>query len=113
MIKECLLTGTGILFDPQYLASFGINLWNLAVELRAKGFSDSDLAALNFSQDVLRRAQDNRSDISRWHAPQAQADVSAKIYDQLSLGKGWWILELLPTFATYQRSDGAWVRKSM
>ncbi|KAF8064899.1 hypothetical protein FPV67DRAFT_1500640 [Lyophyllum atratum] len=112
MIKECLFAGTGILFDPQYLVSFGINLRNLAAGLREKGFSDSDLAALNFSQDVLRRTQDNRPDIS--HAPQAQADVSAKIYDQLSLGKGWWILELLPTtFGTYQRFDGAWVRKRM
>jgi hypothetical protein len=36
-------------------------------------------------------------------------DALAPIYDQLSLKKVWWILELLPLRHRYQKGDDSWV----
>lgn len=32
----------------------------------------------------------------------------APIHDQLALKRGWWILEYLPTFPSWQDEDGVW-----
>ncbi|KAF5376139.1 hypothetical protein D9615_007706 [Tricholomella constricta] len=137
MIKECLLAGTGILFDFQYLESLGIDLLKLSKELENKNF---DLAALGFHPDVLVDESKGLSDTSAGpeksnailiphrnqqhilkpshlsralHRFATHADILAKVFDQLDLKWAWWCLEVIPTLATYQKADGNWVRKRM
>ncbi|KAG6914652.1 hypothetical protein DXG01_016110 [Tephrocybe rancida] len=139
MIKECLLAGTNILFDMQYLRLIGINISKLADELKAKGL---DIDALGFTPDVLNKKARGASSsgvlathkntqqgtsggptaVHLPHAPhlshaltglKTRADIAANIFDQLVLAKSWWGLEVLPMLATYQKEDGNWVRKRM
>ncbi|KAF8064175.1 hypothetical protein FPV67DRAFT_1420072 [Lyophyllum atratum] len=137
MIKECLLTGTGILFDLQYLRYLGINVQTLADELKDKGL---DLEALGFTSDVLEQESKTGPERPTILAPhtstqhtlsqpnhlrharhlshaisglRARADIAAKIFDQLVEARAWWGLEILPMLATYQKADGEWVRKRM
>ncbi|KAG5638961.1 hypothetical protein H0H81_008461 [Sphagnurus paluster] len=154
MIKECLLTGTGILFDLSYLKSLGINLAKLSESLREKGH---DLESLGFTEKVLadvagemsvpidphrqlqhtssplaRHVQETASSVAQHiqttassvaqhfqHTPfdseplrlKPKVDIVAKLFDQLITVWFWWILEVLPLRATYQKMDGSWVRK--
>ncbi|KAG6837766.1 hypothetical protein H0H93_001693 [Arthromyces matolae] len=140
MIKECLLCGTNILFDMEYLRSLGINLNKLARELEEKGL---DIDALGFTPEVLNKrapglsvggglltahksTQQNAPGIQGGihipHAPhishalstlKTRADIMADKFDQLVLNKVWWSLEFIPMLATYQKEDGNWVRKRM
>ncbi|GLB44632.1 putative uncharacterized alpha/beta hydrolase domain (DUF2235) [Lyophyllum shimeji] len=141
MIKECLRTGTDILFDVQYLKYIGINVDKLADELKGKGF---DVAALGFDSEALEQEPKGgpaRSGIlvphrttqqipatapnaaPHWpHAPhlsrvlhglKTRADILAEIFDQLAMKRRWWSLEAIPMLATYQKEDGTWVRRRM
>lgn len=38
-------------------------------------------------------------------------DAVCPIYDQLSLAKAWWILEILPMVQRYQKDDDTWVEE--
>ncbi|KAG5645630.1 hypothetical protein DXG03_005621 [Asterophora parasitica] len=142
MIKECLLTGSGVLFDLQYLKLIGINLGKLYKELEHKkleGNLDIDLDALGFHADLLadegkgstgpttalltphKNVQHADTESSRRHGLahravtrlRTGADVMAEIFDQLVKVKWWWGIEVIPTLATYQQADGDWVRKRM
>lgn len=43
--------------------------------------------------------------------PRDQTDVAADLYNQLLKAPLWWIIECIPTLATYQTEDGHWTRR--
>lgn len=177
MIKECLLAGTGVLFDQHALSLIGFDFKALEDSLTSSlvpqglafkdfGFtanylgnqdvqpnpmgSPINLAPLPVSPnghfrssllsfpslpsvwspasvnsglfsipssiifEIRRRAAHDHPlfNLAVKHAKDAK-DCIAEVWDQLHLQRVWWILEVLPMLTTYQRPDGAWVRKRM
>ncbi|RDB19651.1 hypothetical protein Hypma_013275 [Hypsizygus marmoreus] len=136
MIKECLLT-TDILFEVDLLPSLGFDVLKLGRELEA---GNIDLDKLGFDlkaledKDAKKRSQPVPADpapsiplhvvspqathifphlYSALIHAKARADALAKIFDQLIEAKSWWLLEVIPLLATYQKEDGSWIRKRM
>ncbi|KAH7317499.1 hypothetical protein B0J17DRAFT_686697 [Rhizoctonia solani] len=96
MVRECFLNNTGILFHSAELAEIGLSpcsLWpNLIVLLQAlflgTHFFPLTRLTLACEEDAL--------------------DALTPVYDQLTLAKWWWILEVMPLRQRYQRHDKTW-----
>ncbi|KAF9006968.1 hypothetical protein BDQ17DRAFT_251332 [Cyathus striatus] len=160
MIKECIVTDTGILFDQKYLTnSVGFDFQALEKELQqhnvtlnnfvfdtpastsplngeeivnpediARPFSPAshgfevvtpprNKPILPFHETLTTLASQvgariPRADVAIKHA-RDRHDAIAKIWDQLELARPWWFLEILPMLATYQQTDGTWMRKRL
>lgn len=142
MIKECLLSRTGILFDHKRLTSLGFDLGGLTQELKKHGLEPSDhglplipesrnhpIAPQTHTEDYTSPTSHRKLDImrERLHSgyfpllPRVilafmnpdDPDASAEIYDQLELVKPWWLLENFPMLTTSQTLDGSWVRQRL
>jgi hypothetical protein len=120
MIKECLIAGTGIIFNGKQLHTLGIkydpskhtvDLEDIPIDFQTIP-NDADEThrpaffrvhkMLNTHWSGLELALKFKDD---------SRDAGAQLYNQLTIAPFWWILELLPLLGTYQTEDGTWVRK--
>jgi len=136
MIKECYLAQTGILFDHEYLKQLGFDLLGLAHTLENKGL---DVVALGFDIKTLESEEAKKHSYKENSSPHitrpaqtrskpsvmaalphvhnallyvgARKDAFAKIWDQLVITKGWWVLEVIPMLTTHQMENGDWFRE--
>ncbi|KZP01467.1 hypothetical protein CALVIDRAFT_559282 [Calocera viscosa TUFC12733] len=98
MIREAVLTKTGILWNELALQQAGFKLPMPAPEdtikmQRQNGATDPDGPVQNY--------------ISALDAHYEQ-DVSASIHDKLNMNKLWWILEIIPLKYRRQQKNGQW-----
>lgn len=102
MIKECILTKTGILFDLKYLKeSLGFDFNGLLDEMHEMNITPEGLG-MGY-EDLRKYAHDST-------VLQHIRDLHDKIFDELSGASGWWFLEALPpTLFTYQDPAGDWI----
>ncbi|KII96173.1 hypothetical protein PLICRDRAFT_96153 [Plicaturopsis crispa FD-325 SS-3] len=128
MIRQCFLADTGIIFDVEGLKLAGLDPASLypivrprtppsAIPLlgddpaqyapalaRAKAAYDARAAAA-LSRAVL--PHDTILPVPDEDA-EDMLDLIAPVYDQLSIAKHWWILELWPIRHHHQHGDSAW-----
>ncbi|KDR69942.1 hypothetical protein GALMADRAFT_76620 [Galerina marginata CBS 339.88] len=120
MIKECLLAGTGVLFDQRalslidYFGSPSLSLSSFpsffsALQPANIGFVSIPSNAILEIQNLFGHNHPLLN-LAIKHAKDA-TDCVAKVWDQLQMQRAWWALEVLPMLTTYQRPDGVWVRK--
>ncbi|KAF8723155.1 hypothetical protein AX14_009515 [Amanita brunnescens Koide BX004] len=132
MIKECILTKTGIQFDMEYLRdSLDFDFHELVTEMEEKDMKIEDLGQAyqgieNYAQESFEQAQERQERAkakaeTQSDSPQTHVhgfrhyihDVIDTIFDQLLLVWFWWILEFLPMLSTYQDLQGNWIRVRM
>ena len=112
MIKECILTKTGILFDLKYLKeSLGFDFNGLLDEMYEMNITPEGLGTgyedlRKYAVDITKQAVQTHRDST---VLQYIRDLHDKIFDGLSGASGWWFLEVLPTLFTYQDPAGDWI----
>ncbi|KAF7978376.1 hypothetical protein HWV62_753 [Athelia sp. TMB] len=114
MIKECMATNVGLIFDDKYLGTIGLQPDGSTTAMqRGPGSApqNNQLSTNNMINGLGERLAAHSHGMS--HAMTVlkdHRDTFAKIYDQLYVAKHWWILEVLPLAATFQMPDGTWMR---
>ncbi|KAJ3536344.1 hypothetical protein NM688_g6852 [Phlebia brevispora] len=122
MIRQCFLTNTGIQFHTELLRNVGIDPATLYPIVKERPPALSPPPPLPPQDPWLPRVfsgfkwLDPQSDSSGGAKPKNEeeedlTDALCPIYDQLSLNKGWWILELLPIRHKVQQSDNSWANE--
>lgn len=118
MIKECYVVKTGILFDGDPLRDYGLD--PAALEDDPTKVDTSQPINSSVPAPIIAEHQPvhvTLRDIAAAGAAFALQhgndyhDAIATVFDQLSLAKFWWGLELIPLLHTYQQEDGTWMRR--
>ncbi|CAE7192828.1 unnamed protein product [Rhizoctonia solani] len=121
MVRECFLNNTGILFHSSELAEIGLSpcsLWPIvkvptpptptALETKHEmGPTDGTLVDSPRSTPLPGNPLLPLARVTLGSEDDA-LDAITPIYDQLSIAKGWWVLEILPLRQRYQRHDKTW-----
>ncbi|KIK67876.1 hypothetical protein GYMLUDRAFT_155613 [Collybiopsis luxurians FD-317 M1] len=115
MIRECFKTNTGIQFHSEGLRSLGLDPDCLWPEVRPRP------PALSAESTCIRsvpRSPPKTSVVSTPGITQQSVfkteeeldleDACSPIYDQLSLARGWWILEFFPMKNKYRHGESVW-----
>ena len=103
MIRQCFLTNTGIRFHAELLRGIGLDPAMLypVVQERPEGlYLTPSLQVPNAAAPGADRLTEEEEDL---------ADALSPIFDQLSLKKGWWPLEVIPMRHRMQKEDDKWV----
>jgi hypothetical protein len=117
MIRECFKTHSGIIFDTANMKDIGLDPATIypVVLPRPPAISIDSIHPKPFIQDPPKNIQtpEELAQITSQELTQTEeqielADVLAPIYDELALGWGWWIQEVLPIKYRYQKSDNKW-----
>lgn len=116
MIRQCFLTNTGILFQTDLLRTIGLDPATLypVVKPRPPPVTSPTRTQGLHTTNVHPSVGDASAGINAPKPTEEDedlADALCPIYDQLSLRKGWWLLELLPMKHHMQRSDDSWTSK--
>ncbi|KAF9525908.1 hypothetical protein CPB83DRAFT_858827 [Crepidotus variabilis] len=130
MIRECFKTETGIMFNSDKLLEIGLDPTTLypyvaprppALPLGAMKLQKPPADPLPIRADKLFKKKQKSAAIKDAAMEQQRVpflgseeeeelrDAVSPKYDQLSLAKGWWVLEVLPLKLRYQRADNQWV----
>jgi hypothetical protein len=132
MIRECFKTNSGILFNSQSLAKIGLNLSTLHPDVNPRP-GPPTVAPSNLIRDppatsipiniralsIKNKKQPNLlkdsgcEDVLGTEEEEELNDALSPNYDQLSIVKPWWILEILPFIHIRQHEKGNWVRNFM
>lgn len=119
MIRECFRTQTGIRFHSSLLPNVGLNPDSLYPEVRERPAAIyAPLAATAGAPNHRRGATDGTlvNDVHTQTLSEEQEDLFDALsgkYDQLSIKKSWWLLELLPLTQRFQKDDDDWVDQMM
>ncbi|KAF5358617.1 hypothetical protein D9758_007672 [Tetrapyrgos nigripes] len=117
MVRECFKTCTGIMFHREALQEIGLDPDSLypIVKPRPPPLPLGDARIRSIPKDVPKpRTLETAVSESIILDPRSEEeldleDAMAPIYDQLSISKKWWILEVLPLQHKYQKGDNSWV----
>ncbi|CAE6457189.1 unnamed protein product [Rhizoctonia solani] len=131
MIRECFLNNTGILFHSAELEEIGLSpasLWptvkiptpiadghkaratdaTLVESPGEAGDPISSTTKINGTEPPKTMSALVPPEMIKLGSEEDAKDALEPIYDQLSLAKWWWFLELLPMKKRYQRHDKSW-----
>ncbi|KAJ1304274.1 hypothetical protein OPQ81_005434 [Rhizoctonia solani] len=127
MIRECFLNNTGILFHSAELEEIGLSpasLWPVvkiptpvsdghkpqSTDTTLVNGADSTSSTTNINGTGTETANITLvpPEPIKLGSEEDAKDALEPIYDQLSIAKWWWILELLPMKQKYQRHDKSW-----
>ncbi|TFK33616.1 hypothetical protein BDQ12DRAFT_766453 [Crucibulum laeve] len=113
MIRECFKTDTGIMFSANGLQSVGLDpvalLENPSQRPPALPVGSCRIQAIPKKPlDAEVQAANNLAETSLTEEEFELRDAMSPVYDQLSLRWVWWILELIPLYHKFQRSDNTW-----
>jgi len=126
MIKECILAGTGIQFDIEYLRDdLNFDFDNLMEEMKAKDMRPEDLGEAY--RGIEEYAEESKQARAQTQSGPAVADASISdkthpreikrqiynildiIFNQLVRWWFWWILETIPMLTMCQDLEGNWI----
>jgi hypothetical protein len=117
MIRECFKTKTGIVFEADKLRAIGLDPDTLypTVKPRPPPLSVGEMkvrkcrpkaapepVVMVTAPDAEQAALEEREEL---------IDALCPRYDQLSLSRPWWTLEVLPMQQRYQRPDNSWTKR--
>lgn len=121
MVRECFKTHTGILFKTEQLRGIGMDPMSLWPEVSQRPAAlTAENARIQALPKKLYTPKHVRNVENRPVAPHLTEeelelrDALSPVFDQLSISRSWWLLELLPVKMRYQRGDGLaseWVEK--
>jgi len=112
MIRQCFLAKTGIRFHGDLLRAIGLDPGSLYPEVRPRPEALQPSALSSFA--IFKKKRDYET---MEHAPvltEEQEDLIdslCPIYDQLSLGFFWWILEFWPIKQRVQDEKNQWKKE--
>jgi hypothetical protein len=108
MIRECFKTNTGIMFDADKLHELGFDPGSLfPVVVKRPPPLPVDGRTIRRKVDDREASPGTTDIISEEH--EELEDLLSPIYDQLTIKKYWWLLEILPFKHYWQRPDNTWV----
>ncbi|KAJ6585623.1 hypothetical protein B0H19DRAFT_1110303 [Mycena capillaripes] len=116
MVRECFKTNSGIVFDTEGLRSIGLDPKSLYPTVKPRP------SALPVGTACIRSAKSPvaQSTSANGELPTPDPmteeeldlhDALSPIYDQLSLSKWWWLLELMPLKQHFQRGNNTWASR--
>jgi hypothetical protein len=96
MIRECYKTQSGILFEPDKLRGVGLDISSLWPEVKPRPPPSSveDGMKILTIESAEKRKNGAKIRSEEW---EELKDALSPAYDQLSLRRAWWLLEILPT----------------
>ncbi|KAG6810879.1 hypothetical protein H0H92_009971 [Tricholoma furcatifolium] len=110
MIRECFKADTGIMFISEALKTAGLDPVSLYpyVQKRPPPLSSKDVHIQHIPKTpaLPPSTSDGTNTVSE--EEHELQDAVSPIYDQLSIAKSWWILELFPVKQRYQKGDNTW-----
>jgi len=130
MIRQCFLADTGIRFHSSLLSGVGIDHTTLypVVKPRPNPVLEPPVSPASLDDSVEKGHERLATDISVQTLVNPEAaptndpfiseeiedllDSRAKKYDQLTIKRGWWVVEYLPLKQRYQKPDNEWVEKT-
>jgi hypothetical protein len=112
MIRECFKTKSGIMFDADKLFDIGLDPASLYPNVLPRPpplpVGDNKIRRMPKGSSVNASAAPEEVEVGMEEQEELH-DAMSPIYDQLSLAKGWWSLEVLPMKRRYQRVvDDSW-----
>ncbi|KAM6494621.1 Uncharacterized alpha/beta hydrolase domain (DUF2235) domain containing protein [Amanita muscaria] len=119
MIKECILSETGIMFDLKYLKddlNFDFDgLISNKTEKQNPIMQDNELKEYQLKARDPKQAYFDTLPIPMQQPRYSMhaLDILADIFDQLVLCWLWWMVEVVPMLYTYQDHHGNWIRRRM
>ncbi|KAH6909130.1 hypothetical protein BKA70DRAFT_226359 [Coprinopsis sp. MPI-PUGE-AT-0042] len=130
MIRECFKANTGILFLSDRFPSIGMDPTTLypyvtprppmpplndltlrkhpTVEIPIRLHSMLKKSSTNLT--IAKAAASTEPAFLASEEEEELRDALSPIYDQLTVAKRWWILEIVPMSLRYQRGDNQWVK---
>lgn len=110
MIRECFKADTGIMFSIKGLREVGIDPTSLYPLVKPRL---PPLSAEGYKIQAIERDYERFAGLSDVLGPKTEEqhellDALSPIYDQLSLSRSWWILEILPFKHKHQKDDHSW-----
>jgi len=113
MVKQVVLSQCGILFDHAALRRADIEISTIVLtdphQLPIGDLWKNKPQISNPPSTASGREDTNGYDAAEgWPADR---DVLADRHDELKSGKGWWMLEMLPTKYAWQEANGKWKAK--
>ncbi|KAJ7704860.1 hypothetical protein B0H17DRAFT_921007, partial [Mycena rosella] len=114
MVRECFKTDSGIMFNSEGLRSIGLDPASLyphvATRPPALPVGTARIRSIPSAKSQANTQPSALAPILRTEEELELQDALSPLYDQLSLGWLWWILEIVPLQHRYQRpSDDTWV----
>ena len=116
MIRECFKTNTGIMFMSDGMRKLGLDPASLYpyVLPRPPPLDVSHARIQGIPRAPPKNHYAEPDDLTKVYKSEEECellDAMSPIYDQLSLAKWWWILELIPIKQRFQRSSSTqWER---
>ena len=127
MIRECFKTNTGIMFNSESLVKIGLDpsklYQDVAPRPNALTVGPSNLIrdppakpipinirALSIKLEKHRNLLKEEEEDLGTEEEEELKDALSPNYDQLSIAKFWWILEILPFVHVRQHDEGNWER---
>ncbi|KAH7913511.1 hypothetical protein BJ138DRAFT_1002147 [Hygrophoropsis aurantiaca] len=111
MIRQCFMANTGILFYHDMFERIGMDPDSLHPHIKQRPpplFQDPSLPRERPPNDPLCDPKENAAFVSE--EEEDLNDALRPVYDQLSLSKGWWILETTPQKQYSQEGKrGSWI----
>jgi hypothetical protein len=106
MIRECFKAQTGIIFDADKLRGIGLDPSSLTPNVKPR---PPPLPVNGRKILTIKEAESVQSskDVGMEEHEELR-DALSPAYDQLSLNRGWWLLEYLPVRERYERPNGTW-----
>ena len=110
MIRECFKTNTGIMFMSDGMRKLGLDPASLYpdVQPRPPPLPVAHARIQGIPRTTPKNHYAEADDLVKVYKSEEEhelLDAMSPIYDQLSLAKFWWILELIPIKQRYQRSS--------
>ena len=130
MIRECFKTNTGIMFDSQALRSIGLDPSTLHPFIKSRppllplgsnriAKAPNNPIPVRLHAHLVKKRAEHPEVVGLSGGVQAAQvgteeeeelkDALSPAYDQLTIKKAWWALEILPLQLRYQRGDNQWV----
>lgn len=116
MIRECFKTETGIMFNSEALRVSGLDPASLYPHVLPRP-PPLSVTSEHTIQPILstkvKKSQpspdvENLAQLTKLEEEHELLDALSPIYDQLSIKRGWWVLELLPVKQRFQKSNNTW-----
>ncbi|KAJ6585647.1 hypothetical protein B0H19DRAFT_1110361 [Mycena capillaripes] len=116
MVRECFKTNSGIMFDTEGLRSIGLDPESLYPMVKPRP------PALPVGTAYIRPIPPAKSPVAQSTSADGEIppsdfmseeeldlhDALSPIYDQLSISKSWWLLEVMPLKQRVQQDDNTW-----
>ena len=110
MLKECILSKTGIRFNPEYLETqVKFSFRELEEERTKRGLERADLGDTYIDLEAYFMKPNLPKDEESFQRSYLR-DACDNMFDQFVIFPIWWYLDLFPASFSFQDEEGNWIR---